>query len=99
MVHAPATFHDHIDMHGQGFNAHPYIFRSPRYSVLNHFIGLATAALIAWKLIVSNAINNAINVVMANTTQLRGDTKNHISAEARLVFHLVRLSKQALNAS
>ena len=40
------------------------------YSVLKDFTGLATAALIAWKLIVNNAINKAINVVMANTTQL-----------------------------
>ena len=39
---------------------------SNAHSVLKHFIGLATAALIALKLIVSSAINKAINVVMAN---------------------------------
>src|SRR6185503_2703295 len=37
------------------------------YSVLKLFTGFAIAALISWKLIVSNAINNAIDAVITNT--------------------------------
>jgi hypothetical protein len=40
------------------------------YSVRKLFTGFATAALIAWKLMVTNAMNNAINAVITNTTQL-----------------------------
>src|SRR5687768_2198487 len=40
------------------------------YSVLKLFTGLAIAAFIAWKLIVNNAINNAIAPAAANTHQL-----------------------------
>ena len=39
------------------------------YSVLKLFTGFINAAFIAWKLMVANAINNAIAVVMANTCQ------------------------------
>jgi hypothetical protein len=39
------------------------------YSVLKLFIGFDIAALIAWKLIVANAITTAIKVVIANTCQ------------------------------
>jgi hypothetical protein len=37
------------------------------YSVLKLFIGLATAAFIAWTLTVSNAISNAMNAANTNT--------------------------------
>ena len=39
------------------------------HSVRKLFTGLAIAALIAWKLIVMNAINAAINPAMTNTHQ------------------------------
>ena len=40
------------------------------YSVRKDSTGFAIAALIAWKLIVSNAITNAVKVVITNTAQL-----------------------------
>ena len=40
------------------------------YSVLKLFTGFINAALIAWKLIVINAISNAAMVVITNTVQL-----------------------------
>lgn len=40
------------------------------YSVRRLFTGLAMAALIAWKLTVSNAINKAVIPAIANTDQL-----------------------------
>src|SRR5207249_570037 len=43
---------------------------SPFYSVLKLFTGLATAALIAWKLIVNNAIKTASNPAPKNIHQL-----------------------------
>ena len=40
------------------------------YSVLKLFTGLLIAALIAWKLIVINAMSKATAVVIINTVQL-----------------------------
>ena len=42
------------------------------YSVLKLFTGFASAAFIAWKLIVIKAINKAAAVVITNTVQLIG---------------------------
>jgi hypothetical protein len=41
----------------------------PNHSVLKLFTGFAIAAFIAWKLIVINAINSAVNAAIANTHQ------------------------------
>ena len=43
------------------------IDHSRYYSVLKLFTGFATAALMDWKLIVINAINNANNPAITNT--------------------------------
>ena len=42
------------------------------HSVLKLFTGFATAAFIAWKLIVNNAISNAAQAAAINTHQLMG---------------------------
>src|SRR4030095_6561640 len=46
------------------------IARSSNYSVRNDFTGFASAAFIAWKLTVANAIIIAINPAIANNHQL-----------------------------
>ena len=42
---------------------------TPGYSFLRLFTGLVSAAFIAWKLTVNNAINNATQIAIANTPQ------------------------------
>src|SRR5436190_18039916 len=41
------------------------------YSILKLFTGFAIVAFIAWKLIVINAINSAVNAAIINTHQLK----------------------------
>ena len=50
-------------------HSHTFTFS---YSVLNDFTGLATAALIAWKQTVNNAIQTASKPASANIHQLSG---------------------------
>jgi len=60
--------------HGTGFGCFTFDFRFSifdfSYSVLKLFTGLATAALMAWKLTVNNAISKAAIPATANTHQL-----------------------------
>ena len=59
------------------------------HSVRKLSTGLATAALIAWKLIVNSAINKATNVVIANTIQLKPVRYAKLCSQLCIAHHAI----------